>query len=352
MERKPPSRFSGIFQKGRIGLLSDLAFMCLLGVLIAAYYTLSRRVEGSDEGLMAGNILFSASVSILLYLEFRLMYMVLNRYFPWETRKTARILVELVAVVLIAFVSMMGFSSFFYGLSGKELSRSELLSNGTLAVIVSLLVNAMSEMVTLFRMYQESKLQRERIKRETLESHFETLKNQIGPHFLFNSLNTLISLIDEQPDQAKQFVHKLANYYRHLLVVSSDAVVSLETEMQLVTDYVYLLQHRYGDKLQIDNRIAPKDYRMGVVPLSLQMLVENAEKHNVISAEHPLRIVLKSDGDVISVANRIQPKIAVKGNGMGLENIRCRYALLAHHTVEVRQQHGEFEVRLPLIAQE
>lgn len=352
MDRKPSSRFSGIFQKGRLGLLSDLIFMLLLGVMIAAYYSLSRRVEGSNEGLMAGNILFSASVSILLYLEFRLMYAVLNRYFPWETRKTARIAIELISIVAIAFFSMMAYSSYFYGLSGKVLTRSELLSNGTLAVVVSLLVNAVSEMVTLFRLYQESKLQRERLKRETLESHFETLKTQIGPHFLFNSLNTLISLIDEQPEQAKQFVHKLANYYRHLLVVSSDAVVPLETEMQLVTDYVYLLQHRYGDKLRIDNRLEAKDLQWGIVPLSLQMLVENAEKHNVISAEHPLSIVLKREGDAILVENHIQPKIAAKGNGMGLENIRRRYALLSHNEVQVQQQQGKFCVRLPLIAHE
>ncbi len=199
--------------------------------------------------------------------------------------------------------------------------------------------------------FRERRLAREaELKKEKIESQYEALKSQINPHFLFNSFNTLITIIEENPELGVRYVEQLSDFYRSILQYREKEVIPLEEELQLIRNYFFLLKQRYGDRLdlciEVDN---PKGWFM--VPLSLQMLVENAVKHNVISSDKPLRIYINKDTDhYLKVSNKIQPKRTQEpSTGFGLNSISTRYALLSSRPVEINEKNACFEVRIPLI---
>lgn len=185
--------------------------------------------------------------------------------------------------------------------------------------------------------------------REKIESQYEALKSQINPHFLFNSFNTLITLIEENPELGVVYVEKLSDFYRSILQYREQQLIGLEEELRLVHDYTFLLQQRFGENLQLEV-VIDKPNHYYVAPLALQMLVENAVKHNVISCSKPLRISLRLERDAILVRNNRQAKRdKVPSTGFGLQNIITRYRLLSEREVKVAQTEHTFEVALPAL---
>ncbi|RMF03957.1 MAG: hypothetical protein D6772_01375, partial [Bacteroidetes bacterium] len=205
-----------------------------------------------------------------------------------------------------------------------------------------------------FRQWQlrrEYQLQREAVlHKDKVESQYETLKSQINPHFLFNSFNTLVALIEEQPRAAVTYVEKLADFYRSILQYRKQDTISLAEEMEVVQDYYFLLIQRYQDNLQLDIDELPTHCH--IPPLSVQMLIENAVKHNVISRQRPLCIRIYAQDNYLFVENPIQAKLTrQKSTGLGLSNIQSRYALLCNLPVRITQHQDRFTVGLPLICE-
>jgi LytS/YehU family sensor histidine kinase len=196
---------------------------------------------------------------------------------------------------------------------------------------------------------RESRLQKEAmLLKDKVESQYETLKSQINPHFLFNSFNTLVTLIEEDQGAAVTYVEKLADFYRSILQYREQDAVALEVEMQVVKDYHFLLMQRYQENLQLDISELPPNAK--VPPMSVQMLLENAVKHNVISKQHPLQIRIFTRADYLMVENAIQPKfMSQPSTGFGLQNIRNRYGLLTQRPVLVEGDDKVFSIGLPLI---
>lgn len=198
---------------------------------------------------------------------------------------------------------------------------------------------------------RDARLQREAwLKKEMVESQYEALKSQINPHFLFNSFNTLVGIIEENPGRAVEYVEKLSDFYRSILQYREQDLIPLSEELRLVADYVYILQNRYGDHIRLRADVAAEGF--GVAPLALQMLVENAVKHNVISKEHPLEIrISRTEDDYLTVYNSRQPKLNVheRSTGFGLQSIRHRYALLTDRPVRVSNGERHFQVDIPLL---
>ena len=184
--------------------------------------------------------------------------------------------------------------------------------------------------------------------REKLESQFEALKSQINPHFLFNNFNTLITIIEENPTIAVEYVEKLSDFYRSILQYREQQTIHLREELKIVKDYTFLLKKRYGDNLRMNIEIENLDH-VHIVPLTLQMLVENAVKHNVISRHDPLTIrILREDTGYITICNNLQKKIvAEQSTGFGLESIVKRYGLLTDQEVLIRPERHEFKVSIP-----
>ncbi len=199
---------------------------------------------------------------------------------------------------------------------------------------------------------REQRLQRENQRqKEKILFEFETLKSQVNPHFLFNTFNTLLSLIDESPESAKEYVNRLSDMFRNLLTLREKDTVTLEEELRFLSDYIYLQQQRYGQNLKVQTDITPRWMGHAIPPMSLQMLIENAIKHNVISRQRPLTIhIHTTEEGVLVVENTLQPKrVPPESTGLGLANIRRRYALLSTRPVEVEKLEDRFVVQVPLL---
>lgn len=218
-------------------------------------------------------------------------------------------------------------------------------------VLLNVVLTLTNEGAYSFEVWQQKLQETEKLRKANLQSRLESLKQQVNPHFLFNSLNTLSSLIDEDTDRAEQFVEELSSVYRYLLQTNENELTTLSTELDFIQSYFHLLKTRYGSGIDLQILVADR-YRDARLPsLSLQMLLENAVKHNVILAEQPLHILIRTDdeGNLVVVNNLQRRPTRVISNQIGLENIATKYALLNQSVVRVEENEESFMVTLPLI---
>jgi len=201
------------------------------------------------------------------------------------------------------------------------------------------------------KQWKESLTEKGKFEQLTLQQEFDTLKSQVNPHFLFNCFNTLSSLISEDKKQAEAFLNELSKVYRYLLRNNEDGLSTLQTELRFIESYYQLLKTRHGEAVQIKIE-TDKRYDEYLLPsLSLQMLVENAVKHNVLSKNIPLTIdIFTTAGNKLIVSNNLQVR-SVKGpsNRIGLDNIRAKYDLLNQPGFQVLHARKSFSVVLPLM---
>ena len=188
----------------------------------------------------------------------------------------------------------------------------------------------------------------EQMKREQLALQYETLKSQVNPHFLFNSLNAVTSLISTDPDKAIQFVKKLSEVFRYVLEQKDNELTTLDAELDFLDSYIFLQKIRFGENLKVN--IDVQERNRYIIPLSLQMLIENAIKHNVVSKEFPLTIQISSkNGNYLVVSNNLRKKPVMGSSNLGLENIRSRYGFFTANFVVVTETENEFRVEIPLL---
>jgi LytS/YehU family sensor histidine kinase len=198
---------------------------------------------------------------------------------------------------------------------------------------------------------RESRLRREEsLQKEKLLFQLQTLKNQVNPHFLFNSFSTLSAIIDEDKEMALDYVQKLSAFFRNILEYRDKSVITLREELVLADTYYYLQKKRYGANFNLVTNI-PEDYlHTFIPPMTLQMIIENAVKHNVISTDKPLTVAVHAAGDSIVITNVLQPKKSeATSTGVGLQNIINRYRLLVDREITISRENGLFTVSLPVI---
>ena len=212
------------------------------------------------------------------------------------------------------------------------------------AVIVFLSTLAIS----IFTGIQQTRVENQRLAAENIRNRYEALKHQLDPHFLFNSLNTLDGLIGFDDDKARQYLQNLSSTFRY--TIQNKEITTLKDELNFVASYAYLMNIRYGDNLNIQYAVNEKYNTYYIMPVSLQMLLENAIKHNVINDKRPLTIHIETtENDTIKVCNTIQPKINIEaGEGIGLANLVERYHLLFGMDVVITKT-DVFAVEIPLI---
>jgi LytS/YehU family sensor histidine kinase len=220
-----------------------------------------------------------------------------------------------------------------------------------LTIIFSLSISIVLTAASFFRNWKNSVVNEEKLKREHLALQYEALKNQVSPHFLFNSLNVLTSLVYINQDLAAQFIKQLSEVYRYVLDQRENELTEIDDELQFVESYIYLHKIRFDQGLNYEILINNKPEGK-IIPLSLQMMVENAIKHNVISANEPLHIRICIDRDYVTVSNNLQFKPIPGGSShIGLQNLKARYDYLSNKPFEVNKLDNEFVVRIPLIKQ-
>lgn len=208
------------------------------------------------------------------------------------------------------------------------------------------------ECILLVVELKNTKIREERIISENVTTQLMNLKNQISPHFLFNSLNTLVHLIDTDKEKSKEFVYKLANMYQNTLEISEQNLVTLREELKHINDYTDLLAERFGDNVnfKIDINDSEKDKK--IIPLSLQLAVENAVKHNTITTKNPLKINILTQKGYLVIKNNLQKKHSNGIQyGLGLKNIKKRYELLSKQQVIIENGKVDFILKLPLLSE-
>jgi sensor histidine kinase YesM len=217
-------------------------------------------------------------------------------------------------------------------------------------ILVDVLAASFHEAAAFYERWRKASLLTEQLKRENLQTQLDSLKAQVNPHFLFNSLNSLSSLISEDSEKAEKFLDELSKVYRYLLRNNEDDLTTLAEELQFIQSYYHLLKTRYGESLHVQTSIDPQYLDYQLPPLTLQMLVENAVKHNRMMKERPLKIELKSAGNKLIVVNNLQRKVRqVTSNRIGLGNIAKKYKLLDQEGILVKETETEFAVIIPLI---
>jgi two-component system LytT family sensor kinase len=203
----------------------------------------------------------------------------------------------------------------------------------------------------LFQNYQTQQMgiELERTHAVNLGAQYELLKQQVNPHFLFNSLNTLKSMVEIQDPQSADFILKLSDFYRFTLESRKLDLIPVKEELQILDSYVYLLKARFEDGFILNNNIDPKQYDSAIPPFTLQLLIENCIKHNVVSLDKPLEIKLYTENDFLVIENQIQLKRGVLSTGVGLDNINQRFMHLVHKEIEIDKTETIFKVKIPLI---
>lgn len=274
--------------------------------------------------------------------------LVLNR----EVKKIHPLIIlyvlSLLAVSLIAFFTTLGFVVF------REESINEVLTFKLtigFSFRVNLFLHCVNAIYYYVNRYKNVQLEAEILKKQNAEARFEALKNQISPHFLFNSFNVLSSLVYKDADTASKFIEQLSGVYRYLLNNQESRVVKLREELSFIDSYIFLLKIRFKNNLIIINSIDESLNDSYIAPVTLQLLIENAIKHNVVSRAEPLTIKLYNDTTHIIVENNIQLKeVKENSTNIGLKNLKERYNYLSGKDTLSVLSNGFFAVKIPLIA--
>lgn len=255
--------------------------------------------------------------------------------------------------ITTAFVTLIFFGYDWVGFPGYTLKMENYKWVLLVGFTGDLVGAAFNEAIYSQQEWRRTLLEKEQLEKMHLQSQLDVLKNQINPHFLFNSLNSLSSLIADDPGKAELFVDKLSTVYRYILLHNDRDWVGLQTELSFVKAYFHLLQTRYGEGVQLNLSVSDSHAELFLPPLTLQLLVENAIKHNVVHKDKPLLIEITSAGETeLVISNNLQPKNKqlVLSHGVGLKNIADRYHIANAGTIMVREENGLFIVKLPLVA--
>lgn len=230
------------------------------------------------------------------------------------------------------------------------LTVSDALNQAKLPAFISVLIAAFFTGTDFLKNWKSEAVRSERLEKEKIATQYESLRNQVNPHFLFNSLNALSELVYEDQELAVRYIRQLSQVYRYVLDSRNLEVVSLHDELEFLESFIFLQKIRFGENLNIQLDV-PKNESVYILPLSLQILMENAIKHNVVSEADPLNINLGlRDNKYIVFSNKIKPKKSMdEGTGIGLENIKMRYKYLTEHPVVIQEDSDEFIVKIPIL---
>lgn len=298
--------------------------------------------ENTRQFLIIGS--FTSLLWILLWKGNEYLGNFISSKISWLEFPLRRFLIGTVATVGYTFTAMYVLTAIY------EQSFSQRIGTGVLvSVIITIAISLFMHGREFLLNWRRSAIMAEQYQKESVAARYESLKSQVNPHFLFNSLNALSNLIYEDEHKAAIFIRELSGVYRYVIDTQERETVPLREEIGFLESYIYLQQIRFGQKLQVV--IDLKGIDADVAPLALQMLIENAIKHNVISDDDPLRITVVTDGNFIRVTNNLQLKksLGEDSPGLGLENIRRRYEMLTKVEVQVETTPEHFSVKLPLI---
>lgn len=327
-----------------------------IAILISALINLPRVLELYNVVENLGESFASVTVSdivIRVLIMFLFTFIGLQFNTNWKHRffgsnKILNIGITIVANVIIFFLTLWSFIAIHEGVIGVEMNKSDRGLLYFVYFVILLIVIFISRILRFQIVQQEDQVEKDLLKRQSLQNELSALKNQINPHFLFNSLNSLNSLVRGN-EEATSFVNNLSYMYRYILQSGQQDLVTLDEELKFLESYIYLIKTRYRDRFNIDINIEEQLMNCTIPSLTLQLLVENAVKHNEISQEKPLTVKIYNLDNELIVENKIQPRSTlVESTGQGIANINKRFMLLKDNHISVSNSNNLFTVKLLL----
>lgn len=316
-----------------------------LGVRVlffAEYFTPTKQLQAFFASLAGITVMWRGTEYLNL---------LLNKLVPYSKGIMRRIFIQLIAGQIFFYGILFILTLLVTTIIQDVIITKEILFSG---LIVYLLVNLAANGGLIgnhfFLEWKKSLIRQERLEKEKAEVHFENLKNQLNPHFLFNSLSSLNSLISDNPELASQFLKQLSKVYRYLLENNQTDCVPLDTEVNFVQNYISLLKTRFDGGLEVEIQRTPEFSTHKIVPVTLQILIENAIKHNITYEGSPLKISVYIEDGYLVVKNNHQPKTRVEGsNKKGLENLSALYYYTTGKEAIIENANGYFAVKVPLM---
>ena len=324
-------------------LLTAMGNLILLIILRGEKYTAEMFLYSSVNSVLIGGA-FIIGLSTMVN--------ILDRKLPWLHFPLKRLIIQFLITIGYSLIIIVIAILYNGVLTHQEITSSYFLESGFFMMKIAFsfifVGSLVSNAILFFKNWKEAAVQHEKLKRAQLALEYETLKSQVNPHFLFNNLNSLTSLISTNPDKAIDFVKKLSEVYRYVLDQKDHELVALETELKFLESYVFLQKIRFETNLDVQIEVNPMNYK--VIPLSVQMLVENAIKHNEISDKKPLLIRVFSEvNQYLTVENRLQKKAGSEGSRSGIQNIKDRYEFFTNKKVIISENKVMFSVKIPLL---
>jgi len=316
---------------------------------IVAYFV--RILSGSFDREI-NNVLFWVFLFFLMFLIEGLYQLnaLLNRVLPFRKNIRLRIATQMISGVALAMTLRFLLYEFGEPYLSLKLDKMFLAATWFLYAIGSVMVNSIFIINHFIGQWKISLIQAERLEKEKTQVQFDNLKNQLNPHFLFNALTALNSLIFENQTLASHFLQHLSKVYRYVLQNKDKNFVSVQTELDFIQNYVFLVHTRFASMLTITFNIDADSKEKAIVPVTLQILIENALKHNVADKGRPLSIRIETHDDYLVVSNNLQLKKLVEtSNKQGLENLKSLYAFLTDRPVVITPGETEFSVAVPLV---
>lgn len=325
----------------------------------AAYYFTGGRLFSSTRLFFVGTT-WSMSIWFTQALGNGWIVDRLDERISWLKTPWKRVIIGFTSLVVYSFIAFQVVQTFFEflifnqpeGYFNSEEFWENFWVSGRIAVIISLSVSTVLTAVGFFRGWREQAIRAEQLEKEAYIRQYNALKDQLNPHFLFNSLNVLTELVYEDQDQAVSYIRKLSDVYRYVLDSGKQELLSLSQEVQFLENYIGLLKERFGDNLIFENQLSVDHQDAFLVPMTLQLLIENAVKHNVVSRQTPLSIQMKTENDKLIISNSLQLKKNVEhSTGLGLKYLKDRYNQLTQEemTAGINQSEDTFEVVIPLL---
>ncbi len=318
----------------------------LVGLIISLVYLLGLKETYIPNTFLqiAHGILITAG----LWLGCMAIVEFLWRKYPWEHHPKKHLFLEIIAIILYT----MFFSGTLYWFEIKLnlhfLKDTNPFLDAVVTILITLFITSIHEAFFFYQQWKHNFSKSIKLEKDSLEARYEVLKTQINPHFLFNSLNSLISLVEEN-EKAVDYIQNLSEFLRYILKSSDRQVVLVREELETLQKYLHILKIRFDENIEIEIQIPEKYFHFSIPPLTLQMLVENCIKHNVISTEKHLKIHICTNNEGITVTNALQLKTGKSTTGQGLKNISERYRYFSSHEVKIKQTNHTFAVTVPLL---
>jgi hypothetical protein len=325
--------------------LLRLVLFSVIGGSLLAYFTCKSCSSSLQYFLIAASL--NTLCWFILWGGNSFMGSYVDRKIQWTVNPIKRLIVGIIGTLtytVIAMILLMESFRFFLPIKFDDSYTETIYVSIAITIVISLFMHGRM----FFLSWKKAAMDAERLQKENAVARYESLKNQVNPHFLFNSLNALTNLVYEDQDKAVKFIKQLSEVYRYVLDTRDREVVTIKEEVDFLKSYLFLQKIRFGDNLKTEIQLNSQGM---VAPLALQMLIENAIKHNVVSQDDPLSISIKEENGFIRVENNLQrkSKLGEPSSGIGLENIRNRYAFLSDKKVEIAETPTQFSVCLPIL---